>query len=95
MFVSSGPSGSSGSSGFSGSVFGAASVVRGVVGEVGSGPVFVFPGQGSQWVGMAVELLDSSPVFAWWMGECDRVVGGLAGWSVVEVLRGSLGGVSG
>ncbi|MEV6619209.1 type I polyketide synthase, partial [Streptomyces sp. NPDC051051] len=27
-------------------------------------PVFVFPGQGAQWAGMAVELLDSSPVFA-------------------------------
>ncbi|MEU1607811.1 SDR family NAD(P)-dependent oxidoreductase, partial [Micromonospora matsumotoense] len=36
----------------------------------GSGVVFVFPGQGSQWVGMAVELLDSSPVFAERVGEC-------------------------
>ncbi|MFC5905398.1 type I polyketide synthase, partial [Streptomyces zhihengii] len=33
---------------------------------VGSGvkPVFVFPGQGAQWEGMAVGLLDSAPVFA-------------------------------
>ncbi|MFJ8002716.1 type I polyketide synthase, partial [Streptomyces sp. NPDC096310] len=30
----------------------------------GSGPVFVFPGQGSQWVGMAVGLLEGSGVFA-------------------------------
>ncbi|WP_037662423.1 type I polyketide synthase, partial [Streptomyces aurantiacus] len=33
-------------------------------------PVFVFPGQGSQWAGMARELLDSSPVFAERMREC-------------------------
>ncbi|GLZ28442.1 hypothetical protein Lesp02_06320 [Lentzea sp. NBRC 105346] len=32
--------------------------------------VFVFPGQGSQWAGMAKELLESSPVFAARMREC-------------------------
>ncbi|MER8162916.1 type I polyketide synthase, partial [Streptomyces sp. NPDC094472] len=42
-----------------------AGVVRGGgAAVVEARPVFVFPGQGSQWVGMAVELLDSSPVFA-------------------------------
>ncbi|MEU1482161.1 type I polyketide synthase, partial [Streptomyces sp. NPDC005760] len=41
----------------------AANVVSGA-GETDSGVVFVFPGQGSQWVGMAAELLESSPVFA-------------------------------
>ncbi|KOV69115.1 hypothetical protein ADL01_22405, partial [Streptomyces sp. NRRL WC-3618] len=33
-------------------------------------PVFVFPGQGSQWAGMARELLAESPVFAERMREC-------------------------
>ena len=33
----------------------------------GEGIVFLFPGQGSQWVGMAVGLLDSSPAFAEWV----------------------------
>ncbi|WP_173267748.1 type I polyketide synthase, partial [Streptomyces pacificus] len=65
--------------------------VRGVAGGVGPGPVFVFPGQGSQWVGMAVGLLESSEVFAGWMGECDRVVGSFVDWSVVDVLRGDAG----
>ncbi|WP_415954535.1 type I polyketide synthase, partial [Streptomyces sp. KLOTTS4A1] len=32
--------------------------------------VFVFPGQGAQWTGMAAELLDTSPVFAARMAEC-------------------------
>ncbi|GAB2907070.1 hypothetical protein GCM10027075_03390 [Streptomyces heilongjiangensis] len=48
--------------------------------------VFVFPGQGSQWVGMAVELLEASPVFAEWMGECERALSEFVDWSLREVL---------
>ncbi|MGV9317206.1 type I polyketide synthase, partial [Streptomyces sp. NPDC003691] len=53
--------------------------------------VFVFPGQGSQWVGMAVELLGVSGVFAEWMGECDRLLREVAGWSLLEVLEDESG----
>ncbi|MGA6153853.1 SDR family NAD(P)-dependent oxidoreductase [Stenotrophomonas sp. NPDC087984] len=60
-------------------------VVTGKVVSEG-GPVFVFPGQGSQWVGMAVELLKSSPVFAAAMEECAGAFKGLVDWSLVEVL---------
>ncbi|MEV6619218.1 SDR family NAD(P)-dependent oxidoreductase, partial [Streptomyces sp. NPDC051051] len=40
-------------------------LARGTTQRIGESvdPVFVFPGQGAQWAGMAVELLDSSPVF--------------------------------
>ncbi|MGW1290669.1 type I polyketide synthase, partial [Streptomyces sp. NPDC002586] len=53
----------------SGEVTGAG-VVRGRVAQVGDGPVFVFPGQGAQWVGMGRELWDVSPVFAASMEAC-------------------------
>ncbi|WP_055546218.1 type I polyketide synthase [Streptomyces kanamyceticus] len=50
--------------------------------------VFVFPGQGSQWVGMAAGLLESSPVFAGRLAECDAALEPYVGWSVVDVVRG-------
>ncbi|MDX3559367.1 acyltransferase domain-containing protein, partial [Streptomyces europaeiscabiei] len=50
--------------------------------------VFVFPGQGSQWVGMAVGLLDSSPVFAARFAECGAALEGFVEWSLVDVVRG-------
>ncbi|MEV6960772.1 type I polyketide synthase [Streptomyces sp. NPDC051207] len=56
--------------------------------------VFVFPGQGSQWPGMAVELLDSAPVFAARMAECDSVARDFVDWSIVDVLRGAPGAPS-
>ncbi|WP_455755126.1 SDR family NAD(P)-dependent oxidoreductase [Streptomyces olivaceoviridis] len=54
----------------------------------GTGRVaFVFPGQGSQWAGMAVELLESSPVFAERLAECERALAPHVDWSLTEVLR--------
>ncbi|MFF3605096.1 type I polyketide synthase [Streptomyces sp. NPDC002463] len=50
--------------------------------------VFVFPGQGSQWAGMAAELLDSSPVFAEVVADCERALRPYRDWSLTDVLRG-------
>nr|QGA89388.1 type I polyketide synthase [Streptomyces conglobatus] len=52
------------------------------------GAVFVFPGQGSQWAGMAVELLECSVVFAEWMGECAAALAPHTGWDLLGVVRG-------
>ncbi|UQA90601.1 type I polyketide synthase [Streptomyces halobius] len=51
-----------------------------------SGVVWVFPGQGAHWVGMALELWDSSPVFAARMNECERLLGDMVDWSLRDVL---------
>uniref|UniRef100_UPI001F2B5D9C type I polyketide synthase n=1 Tax=Streptomyces sp. SPMA113 TaxID=913267 RepID=UPI001F2B5D9C len=67
-----------------------AGVVRGEGAAVAEArPVFVFPGQGSQWVGMAVGLLDSSPVFAGRIAECEAALSGFVDWSLTGVLRGA------
>ncbi|MFI7319561.1 beta-ketoacyl synthase N-terminal-like domain-containing protein [Streptomyces venezuelae] len=66
-----------------------ADVVSGVAsGDVGPGPVLVFPGQGSQWVGMGARLLEESPVFAARIGECEQALSAYVDWSLREVLRG-------
>ncbi|MGW0824748.1 type I polyketide synthase, partial [Streptomyces sp. NPDC002845] len=53
-----------------------------------AGPVvFVFPGQGSQWAGMARELLDESPVFAARMEECERALAPFVDWSLLDAVR--------
>jgi acyl transferase domain-containing protein len=52
----------------------------------GVGPVFVFPGQGSQWVGLGVELMAESAVFRERMAECERALSPFVDWSLSGVL---------
>ncbi|MGA5818082.1 SDR family NAD(P)-dependent oxidoreductase [Kitasatospora sp. NPDC094028] len=51
-------------------------------------PVFVFPGQGSQWLGMGAELLDASEEFAASIAACEAALKPHVDWSLTEVLRG-------
>ncbi|MEV6674107.1 type I polyketide synthase, partial [Streptomyces sp. NPDC051162] len=69
-------------------------VVSGVAGSPGPGPVLVFPGQGSQWVGMGSRLLDESKVFADRIAECERALSPYVEWSLTGVLRGDGGELS-
>ena len=54
-------------------------------------PVLVFPGQGGQWEGMAVELLDASAEFARHVDACERALEPHVGWRLTDVLRGVRG----
>ncbi|MBZ6135798.1 SDR family NAD(P)-dependent oxidoreductase, partial [Streptomyces olivaceus] len=65
----------------------AAGLVTGRTGEPGK-TVFVFPGHGTQWPGMGLDLLETSPVFARHLRACDAALSPHTGWSLLDVLRG-------
>ncbi|MFB7718368.1 SDR family NAD(P)-dependent oxidoreductase [Nocardia sp. NPDC056100] len=64
-----------------------AHVVTGTA-DVTGRTVFVFPGQGGQWPGMADELYRTTPVFAQRLEECARALTPFVDWPVLEVLLG-------
>ncbi|MEU9116401.1 type I polyketide synthase [Streptomyces sp. NPDC048483] len=64
-----------------------AQVVRGTVSGSDHRVVFVFPGQGTQWLGMAAELMDASSVFADSMAACATELSDFVEWSMLDVAR--------
>ena len=67
-----------------------ATIFRGTAAPAGKN-VFVFPGQGSQWLGMGIELLDTAPVFAQQIDACAEAFAEFVDWSLTDVLRGAPG----
>ncbi|MEW2160008.1 acyltransferase domain-containing protein [Streptomyces sp. NPDC007189] len=67
----------------------AARVVRGVATGNAGPVVFVFPGQGSQWLGMGRQLYAESEVFARAIDECARALEPWLDWSLLDLVTGA------
>ncbi|MFJ9120281.1 type I polyketide synthase [Streptomyces sp. NPDC102394] len=66
-----------------------AGVIRGEAAGPVAPVVFVFPGQGSQWVGMGRQLYAESEVFARGIDDCADALSPWVDWSLVKVLTGA------
>ncbi|WUI01410.1 SDR family NAD(P)-dependent oxidoreductase [Spirillospora sp. NBC_00431] len=62
-------------------------VVKGEAAGTPARPVWVFPGQGSQWPGMGVELMATCPVFAEHMNACQTALAPHVPWTLHDVLH--------
>ncbi|WP_421109204.1 type I polyketide synthase [Streptomyces sp. NEAU-S77] len=67
----------------------ASGLVRGTALDNETGPVFVFPGQGSQWWGMGRELFAASRVFRDTVTACADALAPHIDWSLTDLLTGS------
>jgi polyketide synthase 7 len=65
-----------------------AAVVVGLAQHTGK-TAFVFPGQGSQWLGMGQQLLDTSAIFAESMSRCAEALSPFVDWDLLSVVRGT------
>ncbi|MFE0606003.1 type I polyketide synthase [Streptomyces sp. NPDC058892] len=68
--------------------------IRGAAAQPAAPVVFVFPGQGSQWLGMGKQLYAQSQVFARAVDECAQALAPHVDWSLVDVLTGVEGAAS-
>lgn len=57
-----------------------------IEGSSSPGVVFVFPGQGAQWLGMARTLLHEEPIVRATLVACDRHIRRWTGWSLLQEL---------
>jgi myxalamid-type polyketide synthase MxaE and MxaD len=48
--------------------------------------LFIFPGQGSQWAGMGIQIMKNEPVFRAALERCSRAIEPLTGWSLIDIL---------
>ncbi|MEU9136981.1 SDR family NAD(P)-dependent oxidoreductase [Streptomyces sp. NPDC048404] len=64
-----------------------AGTVSALAGPVGK-TVFVFPGQGAQWIAMGRELMESSPVFADELRACAKALEPWVSWSLIDTVCG-------